>query len=71
MNTVAKMVPNPVPLAVPSEVVAIREQLGMTQKELGQAIGVSEFSVWRWESGTRNITPRHTAALRRLYDTLR
>ena len=28
---------------------AWRERLGMTQKELGEFLGVSEFQVWGWE----------------------
>lgn len=33
-----------------SEVRTLRERMGMTQKELAEALGVTEFAVWRWEN---------------------
>lgn len=68
MNQVARNIIVPeLPSASPMEVQRIRESLGMTQLELGQSLGVGEYSVYRWEAGTRNITPSHTKLLRKLY----
>jgi transcriptional regulator with XRE-family HTH domain len=30
-----------------------RTEVGLTQKQLGERLGVSECSVWRWENGDR------------------
>lgn len=35
----------------PTQLKAIREQLGWTQAELADKLGVRMNSVWRWESG--------------------
>jgi len=48
----------PLPIATPDEVRALREQMGMTQEELAREMGVTEFTVWRWENGKRPITER-------------
>lgn len=51
-------------IALPAEVQMIRDELGLTQKQLAERMGVTEFSVWRWESGKREITESHTILLR-------
>jgi len=56
----------PLPIATPDEVRALREQMGMTQEELAREMGVTEFTVWRWENGKRPITETKTALLRRI-----
>jgi transcriptional regulator with XRE-family HTH domain len=37
------------------ELKAIREQLGLTQEDLGKRLGVRKNTVWRWECGQRGI----------------
>lgn len=62
------MKPVPVVLAwaTPGEVVALRTKLDLTQTELAKKLGVSEFTVWRWENSKRRASRSHTIALRRL-----
>lgn len=55
------------PLASPGEVLTKRTEMGLSQKALGELLGVSDFSVWRWEDGVRTITLAHTNALRSLF----
>lgn len=55
------------PLATQGEVFAKRTDMSLTQKELAAEMGVTEFSVWRWESGSRAITETHTRILRALH----
>jgi repressor LexA len=40
-----------------------REQLGMTQEQLAQALGVAPNTVARWERGERSIPPHLALAL--------
>lgn len=56
------------PVATPDEVRGLRVAMGMTQTELARNMGVTEFSVWRWENGKRPITEAHTKLLRRIAD---
>lgn len=56
------------PFASPTEVQTIRQVLNMTQKELAAEMGVTEFTVWRWEAGKRSITKASTNLLRSMYD---
>lgn len=58
----------PVPIATAEEVRTLRDVMKMTQAELAAEMGVTEFSVWRWENNKRPITPAHTRLLRRLAD---
>lgn len=39
----------------PSELRALRSRLGMTQKELAEAVGVCSDTVARWERGRHKI----------------
>ena len=48
----------------PAEVRAARKKLGMTRMELATRLGVTYHTVWQWETGTRNITPPTSEALR-------
>lgn len=56
------------PLASPAEVLSKREAMGLSQAELAAEMGVTEFSVWRWESGKRSITVAHTTLLRLIFE---
>lgn len=40
----------------PARIKKLRERLGLTQAEFGDAIGVTQQSVQRWESGERNVS---------------
>jgi DNA-binding transcriptional regulator YiaG len=39
----------------PADITAIRQTLGLTQTELGEAIGVSLRAIQHYEAGTRKI----------------
>lgn len=55
------------PRATPQEIRQVRENvLGFTQSEFGKVLGVTEFSVYRWEGGTRPMTEENTRAMRAL-----
>lgn len=56
----------PLPQATPDEVRSLRHMMGLTQQQLAQELGVTEFSVWRWENNKRPITVAHTKLLRGL-----
>ena len=43
-----------------------RQQLGMTQAQLGRAIGVSERTIQNWEWGNTSPKPHHVKAIERL-----
>jgi transcriptional regulator with XRE-family HTH domain len=48
-------------------VARLRESAGMTQKRLGELLGLSPPAVWAWENGTRKVlageVPRIARAL--------
>lgn len=58
----------PIPIATSEEVRSLRQMMGITQEELAKEMGVTEFSVWRWENGKRPITEAHTKLLRLIAD---
>ena len=43
-----------------------RQELGMTQAQLGQALGVSERTIQNWEWGNTTPKPHHVKAIERL-----
>ena len=43
-----------------------RQQLGMTQAQLGRAIGVSERTIQNWEWGNTSPKPHHVKAIEQL-----
>jgi DNA-binding XRE family transcriptional regulator len=43
-----------------------RQQLGMTQAQLGDAVGVSERTIQNWEWGKTAPTPSQVKAIERL-----
>ena len=53
-------------VASPLEVKLLRQRLGMSQAELADELGVTEYSVWRWENAKRPVTKAHTRHLRRI-----
>jgi transcriptional regulator with XRE-family HTH domain len=53
--------------AFAAKIMALREQLGLTQQKLGQKVGVSGTCVWNWENA--NTYPR-PATLSRLASAL-
>jgi DNA-binding transcriptional regulator YiaG len=50
----------------PGAIVALREALGLTQKGLGERIGVDKLTVSRWERGEVKPGPDSIKAPRRL-----
>ena len=43
-----------------------RQQLGMTQAQLGRAIGVSERTIQNWEWGNTSPKPHHVKAIEQM-----
>ena len=54
--------PSPIDARLGRQLRAARQLLGVTQKELGAAMGVSAAMVRRYESGTRALPPARFAA---------
>lgn len=44
------------PVVKPEELRRIREELGLTQEELAQEIGVHRVTIAKWEAGDRGIS---------------
>ncbi|MCC6696181.1 MAG: helix-turn-helix domain-containing protein [Candidatus Hydrogenedentes bacterium] len=51
------------------DIIAIRDGLGMSQRALGKALGVSKNTVYRWESGKSRIGKDHERKLMGLAGT--
>lgn len=49
-------------------IVALRQALGLTQKALGEAVGVDKLTVSRWERGEIKPSAASAKRLRRLQD---
>ncbi|MBX6770897.1 MAG: helix-turn-helix domain-containing protein [Chloroflexi bacterium] len=58
----------PLPSMTPEQIRELRQALGMSLKEFGEAVGVWGESVWRWEHGR---TRPHRLVLRRLWELKR
>ena len=55
------------PKATPQELRQTRERVfGLTQAEFGTMLGVTGYSVYRWERGSRQMTEENTRAMREL-----
>jgi len=50
----------------PGYITTLREALGLTQKELGERIGVDKMTVSRWERGTLRPSAESLSALEKL-----
>ena len=50
----------------PGYLASLREALGLTQKELGERLGVDKMTVSRWERGTLRPSDESLAALQKL-----
>lgn len=50
----------------PGYIVALRQALGLTQKSLGEHLGVDKLTVSRWERGTIRPSPDSLRALEKL-----
>lgn len=48
----------------PAHLRAMRVAMKMTQKELGEEIGVAENTIWRYEHGHLRLTERTLKAVR-------
>ena len=46
-----------------SRIKTAREKLGLSQAELGAAVGVTQTCVWNWEAGYTKPRPRSLGAL--------
>lgn len=47
---------------IPADLRSAREALGLTQKALAERLGVSENTIWRWETGKHPV--EHSTMLR-------
>jgi DNA-binding transcriptional regulator YiaG len=54
------------PIASPDEVFSTRQLLSLTQGQFAKEIGVTEFTIWRWENGKRQPSETQTKAIRDL-----
>ena len=50
----------------PAEVLALRQRLGLTRPQFARLLGVVASTVFRWESGERNVSGDPAAEMRRL-----
>ena len=50
----------------PQEVKLLRGRLGMNQEDMARALGVTVFTVSRWETGRRQPSPLAVRALKDL-----
>jgi transcriptional regulator with XRE-family HTH domain len=57
---------------LPSPEVArlLRRNAGLSRDEVAELLGVSRWSVWRWEEGIASPTPRVAPAYARLLERL-
>jgi transcriptional regulator with XRE-family HTH domain len=58
-------------LPVPAERRRIREQAGVSLRELAAVIGVSHVAITRWEAGAQPADPVHVTAYGRLLAELK
>ena len=58
-------VPDPLAVRIGEEIASRRQQLGLSQHELAQAIGCDRSAVSRWEMGLRLPSLPHLIALGR------
>ena len=49
--------------------IRIRDDAGVSQRQMAEALGVSTMTLWRWEQGVRP-RPRHAKAYLDLLDEL-
>lgn len=50
----------------PEELKKIREDLGLTQKDLAEALGTAQARLSEWERGTAQISAAYVSQIRRL-----
>jgi DNA-binding transcriptional regulator YiaG len=55
-------------LARTGQLSELREELGLSRGDVARAVGVSQPTVWRWESGKRRCTGRNAIALLELLE---
>lgn len=63
LRTSQQVEPSILAMAIGGKVEALRKQHGLTQQELGAAIGCDRSAVCRWEAGNRLPTLEHLVAL--------
>lgn len=51
------------------EIKRLRTQAGLTQKQLASAVGVTQATVWTWESNTKQASVRHIAQIKAVTTT--
>ena len=50
----------------PDGIYSIRQALGQTRAEFGDVIGVTDRTIWQWETGNSQPTPEYLEAIRKL-----
>lgn len=73
MQAIAEAVPDSIPLVyaggvepdplTPEQFRAWRERLGLSQSDVGHALGVTATAVWRWENKKRELQPMVSLAM--------
>ncbi len=48
-----------------------RQKLGLTRRRLAQLFGVTEDTVYRWETGSRRMLPERESALEIIEDNFK
>jgi DNA-binding transcriptional regulator YiaG len=66
LDRVRAMAADVADVPTPGAIVTLREALGLTQKALGERIGVDKLTVSRWERGQVKPGPDSVKALRKL-----
>mgnify|MGYP003149443488 CR=1 FL=1 len=51
---------------IPEDIKAIRLKLLLTQEEMAEKVGVTSFTIHRWETGKGNPSLKHLRKLRAL-----
>lgn len=54
------------PTMRPKDILALRQTLRLTQEELGRKLGVTQYTVCRWEKGVHPINLKNLRKLERL-----
>ena len=52
--------------SIPSDLISFREKHNLSQKALGQELGVNRITIWRWETGRSRIPSIMPVTLRGL-----
>jgi DNA-binding XRE family transcriptional regulator len=69
LDRLRAMAADPGDVPTPGAIISLREALGLTQKAMGERIGVDKITISRWERGQVKPGPDSIKALRKLRRT--